>query len=555
MAIIKITELPTATTPLTGDELTPIVQNGVTVKTAISNIGIAGAYINVKTFGATGDGTTDDTAAIQSAIDFANSAGGGTVFFPAGTYYVSQLQYFPGIAFVGVGPASKLLKIPSSNKFLRMFTRLTTIPVSSFDSLPVSWSNLLLDGNSANAPIPYNNYELEQQHLIFLVGNFNGAGRLRAFINNCVFQNGTADAVSTYDNVNLEISDCYMVSCFRGGLVITGGYSYIKGTNLHMSGPTDLTRVDIETDGPGFGGTLAADVQLTNVYSENGFDISTNDQGTVQLVNCRSDSTKGTTTLSGDGNYRLTNCDIMFTVADGFANRLALIGDVTFNDCRLTFARPASAVGVKDFGLIVTFSVPPAKSAVKFVNTDFILDSSVQVGDTANAIVVPNNYKVDGNELIVDGCRFIGGWDQGVYNRGGITLVRDSYIDAVLIINQDSPLGGGGWNITIDNVTGGPSSTTWLNVVSGDVVNGIFRHKNNLVPTTYSAITTDFGLASIYYGGRVIQGASAPTTATNGLPGDRYILDTPVAGSVYEYVCTGGALGATVWKAATTLAA
>jgi polygalacturonase len=41
---------------------------------------------NVKSFGATGDGKTLDTDAINKAIDSANAAGGGTVFFPAGTY-------------------------------------------------------------------------------------------------------------------------------------------------------------------------------------------------------------------------------------------------------------------------------------------------------------------------------------------------------------------------------------------------------------------------------------------------------------------------------------
>lgn len=44
---------------------------------------------NVRDYGATGDGTTDDRAAIQSAIDAANTAGGGIVFFPRGTYFVS----------------------------------------------------------------------------------------------------------------------------------------------------------------------------------------------------------------------------------------------------------------------------------------------------------------------------------------------------------------------------------------------------------------------------------------------------------------------------------
>ncbi|HEX3229007.1 MAG TPA: glycoside hydrolase family 28 protein [Pyrinomonadaceae bacterium] len=41
---------------------------------------------NVKAFGATGDGKTLDTSAINKAIDAAATAGGGTVYFPAGNY-------------------------------------------------------------------------------------------------------------------------------------------------------------------------------------------------------------------------------------------------------------------------------------------------------------------------------------------------------------------------------------------------------------------------------------------------------------------------------------
>ncbi len=45
---------------------------------------------NVKDFGAKGDGVADDRPAINSAIGFVNSIGGGTVFFPDGTYMLSK---------------------------------------------------------------------------------------------------------------------------------------------------------------------------------------------------------------------------------------------------------------------------------------------------------------------------------------------------------------------------------------------------------------------------------------------------------------------------------
>ncbi len=48
--------------------------------------GSLAGWLNVRNFGAAGDGKTLDTAAINKAIDAAAAAGGGTVFFPAGVY-------------------------------------------------------------------------------------------------------------------------------------------------------------------------------------------------------------------------------------------------------------------------------------------------------------------------------------------------------------------------------------------------------------------------------------------------------------------------------------
>lgn len=47
------------------------------------------SMINVKSFGAVGDGVANDLSAIQQAVNFASSTGGGNIYFPCGNYFVT----------------------------------------------------------------------------------------------------------------------------------------------------------------------------------------------------------------------------------------------------------------------------------------------------------------------------------------------------------------------------------------------------------------------------------------------------------------------------------
>src|SRR3569833_3099419 len=58
---------------------------------ATPNISIGSRTVNVKNFGARGNGTHNDTAAIQSAIASLPSSG-GTVFVPAGRYMIDATK-------------------------------------------------------------------------------------------------------------------------------------------------------------------------------------------------------------------------------------------------------------------------------------------------------------------------------------------------------------------------------------------------------------------------------------------------------------------------------
>ena len=72
-------------------------------------------FFFVRAFGAVGDGTTDDTTALQAAIDAASAAGGGTVFLSAGFYKITTaLSVTSNVSFLGAGPSAANL-FPSAS--------------------------------------------------------------------------------------------------------------------------------------------------------------------------------------------------------------------------------------------------------------------------------------------------------------------------------------------------------------------------------------------------------------------------------------------------------
>jgi hypothetical protein len=102
--------------------------NSSTVKTSF-DYRLTSLGYNVMNYGAVGDGSNDDTSAIQAAID-ATPARGGIVFLPVGQYKISSsLSIIKPITLVGAGyswngnnaenatylPATELLWYGSSN--------------------------------------------------------------------------------------------------------------------------------------------------------------------------------------------------------------------------------------------------------------------------------------------------------------------------------------------------------------------------------------------------------------------------------------------------------
>jgi polygalacturonase len=81
--------------------------------TAISAQETSAPFFNIRSYGAAGDGKTVDTKAINDAIDAAARVGGGTVFFPAGTYLSYSIHLKSNIALY-LGQGSVILAADSA---------------------------------------------------------------------------------------------------------------------------------------------------------------------------------------------------------------------------------------------------------------------------------------------------------------------------------------------------------------------------------------------------------------------------------------------------------
>ncbi len=205
---------------------------------------ITGAPVNVKDFGA-GAGGADDGPEIQAAVDAVFLAGGGTIYFPAGTYNL-QTQVIPknGVNYLGEGKNSSLVW----NSLLGGYF----FNQASTDLENVTWDGIGFDGtiNYITDPTIYKQTYARTNTAI----RTGGVAAKNVTVRNCYFKNisngsidfsgENSDGISILDNT--FINGCYVAKVINvrtpSGSPSTDAARpqniLIRGNMLNGGGPT-----------------------------------------------------------------------------------------------------------------------------------------------------------------------------------------------------------------------------------------------------------------------------------------------------------------------------
>lgn len=181
---------------------------------------IDGLWFNVKDYGAKGDGTTNDTAAIQAAIMACIAAGGGIVYFPPGiyicdvtgsydfgalglgvhSYALSLPNSFTGeIAFRGAGAKVSILK-KTTTTGVADYTLLMPLAQVGYTLAGATFSDLGFDGAQTAANTPFTSGD---EHFLFTT-NWQ-----HVRIERCRFQNNRGGGVYASSPRDWSINRCY----------------------------------------------------------------------------------------------------------------------------------------------------------------------------------------------------------------------------------------------------------------------------------------------------------------------------------------------------------
>lgn len=193
---------------------------------------------DVASYGAQGDGTTDDTNAIQAAIDAANLRGGGTIVFPAGTFRVTRaLTIHSKIVFRGAGIRATVLKKAPQSVAYPIIKSPGYDPPTGEPTPIYTWSlqNISLDGNRAAGALGNGIQTYSSGFSMFNVSIFNCGGR-------GLVSGFHPDEPPAGDTLEAQLLNVWVHHCTGGGIYWDGPKdSHWVNVVVYLCGPPGST--------------------------------------------------------------------------------------------------------------------------------------------------------------------------------------------------------------------------------------------------------------------------------------------------------------------------
>lgn len=190
----------------------------------IYEFGTPNGTLNVKDFGAVGDGLADDTAAIQAAIDAAENAGGGTVYLPPGMYKTTSTIRIDShyINLKGIGNKSKIVSAHTGD--LLNITPPTTTVIPFFCTV----SDLWLQGNPSSGHGIKVSYAFNVTLRDLYINGHGGDGVYGLHAMNCVLDTVRSDGNAKGFSLNQidaghRSTTCTLINCYFGSNTALGG--------------------------------------------------------------------------------------------------------------------------------------------------------------------------------------------------------------------------------------------------------------------------------------------------------------------------------------------
>ena len=261
------------------------------------------SYISVLWFGAKGDGVTDDTAAIQAAID--SVSGPITVLLPAGLYRVTSTIYLRrnGVRLIGEGPAVTLVMYvnPSGGIMFSGDTN-TYNSTAQYEGCALDNFEVLSSGSASTDP------SIVVDLSSFSYSYFNIEAQTRRAYGVIYYGQGNAGTAPYFNHIESTglfggIDNTQTAFQFRGGAFAGGS----NGPNANMIGP--ITRA------ASLGTVVDLGVGQGNMFSNIGAESIS---GTMILLGGNAASDSGT---SSGANTAITLHDTSKSwVANNFIN-------------------------------------------------------------------------------------------------------------------------------------------------------------------------------------------------------------------------------------------